>query len=557
MDTSVVHVGSRLQEEVDIRITYGVGKVKRIKRKYIALSGRNPNNIQYVVHNNTLVNIMRALVERVFFVEQQVNGIKRLVKPPTTTRAHFNEQMAEFSHKLKEFLPFVARMSLQQFVETSPAHKRKIYENARDEYLREGLSPKHGQVTSFIKAEKVRITREKSDPAPRVIQPRHTVFNLVFGCFIRPAEKVIYEAIDRVYGRPTVCCGQNAEQMAAMLRDAWDEIAEPVAISLDLSRMDQHVSVPALKWEHSFYRYIYVYDPCYRTLDWCLQATINNEGRAYVNTTDGLQAKVAYRKEGSRMSGDMNTSLGNKLIMCGLLYSYYKTVCGFEPRVDFNVVDNGDDCVVILSKKAYAAYQRQTTPRQDDMAVIDPASYTNIRVGQLHIDATHMPVDEWFRTMGFTLKVEGIVEKFNHIEFCQTQPCYIDGRWIMVRGLKALAKDAVCLKPLDVLDKWMSQVKGGGLATYGSVPIYSAYYRSLPGDEAKERNLLKGTGMYYLSKGMSSRRTVTDQNRVEFWETFGVTPREQEVIESTYLSIAKQEVGLDDWPSLMLPLPVI
>jgi hypothetical protein len=561
-DTAVDRIGSRFQQEADISVTYGVGKVNKIKRKYILLSGREPNNLQFIVHNNTLVNVMRALVERVFYVERQVNGIKTLAKPPTTSRAYFNEQMSEFSSKLREYLPYVARMSLQQFVETSPAHKMKVYLNGMVDYLREGLSPKQSQVTSFCKAEKQRITEEKSDPAPRIIQPRGVIFNLIFGCFIRPAEKLIYAAIDRVYGRPTVCCGQNAEQMAAMLWDAWCEITDPVAISLDLSRMDQHVSVAALRWEHGFYRHIYQHDPCYETLDWCLQSTINNEGRAYVTTTDGRPAKVKYHKTGSRMSGDMNTSLGNKLIMCGLLYSYYKTVCGFEPRVDFNVVDNGDDCVVILSKKAYGRYQRQTEFHEvsDRVAVADPANWSNVWLSEesyRFVPPRHMPVDQWFNSMGFTLKVEGIVTKFNHIEFCQTQPCFIDGRWIMVRGLKALAKDAVCLKPLNVLDKWMSQVKGGGLVTYGSVPIFSAYYQSLPGDEAKDRKLLKGTGMYYLSKGMSSGRTITDQNRVEFWETFGVTPREQEVIENAYLSLQQQQVALETWPSLMLPLPVI
>jgi len=530
-DTLVNHVGSRLQEEADIRLTYGVGKVRRIKRKYIVLSGRIPNHVRFVVHNNTLINVMRALIERVFYVQQKVGDSKVLVAAPTTTRAWFNSQMDEFSRKLRRKLPYVKRMCLQEFVETSPKHKVGVYRHGMKVYLAEGLSPRERQVTSFCKADKDRVDLN-DDPTPRIIQPRGVVFNLIFGCFIRPAEKLIYKAIDEVYGRPTVCCGQNAEQMAAMLRDGWDELVNPVAISLDLSRMDQHVSVSALRWEHGFYRHMYANDTCYNTLDWCLQSTVNNEGRVYTSDSNGQPVKVKYKKVGSRMSGDMNTSLGNKIIMCGLIYSYYKSVCGFEPRVDFNVVDNGDDCVVMLSGEAYKRHQRDS-------------------------DAVYTDVERWFHTMGFTLKVEGTVRQFNHIEFCQTQPCFIDGRWIMVRGLKALAKDAICLKPLNVLDKWMSQVKGGGLATYGSVPIYSAYFESLPGSEASERELLRGTGMYYLSKGMKSDRTVTTQNRYEFWDTFGVTPREQEVIEQVYLNLKKGEVSPIELQPLILPLPVI
>jgi len=40
--------------------------------------------------------------------------------------------------------------------------------------------------------------------------------------------------------------------------------------------------------------------------------------------------------------------------MCGLLYSYYVDYLGYTPRVDVNFVDNGDDCVVIMSRTAYA-----------------------------------------------------------------------------------------------------------------------------------------------------------------------------------------------------------
>lgn len=274
------------------------------------------------------------------------------------------------------------------------------------------------------------------------------------------------------------------------------------------------------------------------------------------------------------MSGDMNTSLGNKLIMCGLLYSYFVNVCGFVVRKDFNIVDNGDDCVVILSKRAYALYNKNINETEviRRLAVQDPDNWQRVYIvyaldwewdevrGYVvkRAPKKHLAIDEWFKTMGFTLKVEGLVTKFNHIEFCQTQPCKIDGKWVMVRGLKALAKDAYCLKPLQVLKKWMAQVKGGGLATYGSVPIYSAYYKSMPGVGSSKRELLYGTGMYYLSDGMSSGQEVTLENRVEFWETFGVTPREQEVIERMYMELEYQEqVSLLDHGPLYLPLPVI
>jgi hypothetical protein len=157
--------------------------------------------------------------------------------------------------------------------------------------------------------------------------------------------------------------------------------------------------------------------------------------------------------------------------------------------------------------------------------------------------------------MGFTLKVEGIVSKFEHIDFCQTRPCFIDGEWLMVRTLAALSKDTYCLKAPEYLRKWMGQVRTGGLNTYGSVPLYSAFYKCFPEYNGKKDNswLMEGTGMYYLSSGMTSTGVVSDANRVAFYDTFGVTPREQVLIEQHYNELLFGQ-GEDNNFGRMLPI---
>jgi hypothetical protein len=537
-----------------------VGKSRSIRRNYIELVGLRRVDCKFIVHNNNLVNILRALVERVYNVEVvMADGSKGLQAPPMTTRRTFFSNMSDFREKLLINIAPVSRMSHSEFVATSPAHKRKIYEFAHADYLKRGLSPRDAWVTSFVKAEKVAVKADKPDPAPRIIQPRGVKFNLVFGSFIRPAEKQIYRAIDRVYGRPTVVCGQNAAQTASMLYDAWTEITDPIAISLDLSRMDQHISVSALNWEHSIYRRIFKHDTCYDTLEWCLQRTVKNEGRAYVPNQYGSRRTIKYSKTGSRMSGDMNTSLGNKVIMCGLLYSYYVTHCGLKPRVDVNVVDNGDDCVVILSRTAYAMLSQRTkcTQRLETLALTDPANWREVYLATREVDIPNdlEDVSAWFLKMGFTLKVEGLTDKFQHIDFCQTRPCFIDGRWIMVRGLKALSKDCYCLKHKDYLERWLSQVRTGGLNAYGSTPVFSAFYNTFPKGTDTGRNLLVDSGLYYLSRGMVSGTTISDSNRMAFFETFGVTEREQVAIESYYQSMTYSEHPDPNNPGILLPLP--
>jgi hypothetical protein len=349
-----------------------------------------------------------------------------------------------------------------------------------------------------------------------------------------------------------------------MLHAAWTEIHDPVAVSVDVSRFDQHVSEVALRWAHQIYRFAFRHDAKLDLLNWCLSKIITNVGRVYTSDETGRKVKVVYNTTGGRKSGDMDTSLGNKLEMCGLLFSYYKGHLGFQPRVDFNVVDNGDDAVIILSRVAYARYLRLTgqTVTLRRLALVDPSNFQAVYLAtqQVVVPGTHQDITDWFTTMGFSLKIEGTVVKFEKIEFCQTQPCFIDGRWIMVRDLKALSKDTSCLKNIDVATQWIGQVRTGGLACYGSVPIFSAFYAAMPqGNKEFKREELYGTGLYFLAKGMSSKGEVTDANRIAFYNTFGVTPREQEVIEETYRGMVfnatpTKAVGTR-W-GLTLPLPV-
>ncbi len=520
------------------------------------MTGLGRDDVRYIVHNNSYINAVRALYERLYRVKNPVPGGSLFIAPPQPIPHVFHARMADFRRNvLKEVNP-VFRMSHQQFVESSPPHKRAIYRAAFAEILRTGIPPDAFKVVSFIKNEKIKL--KDDDPVPRLISPRNVRANVLLGSYIRPAEKAIYRAIDEVYGRPTVVSGQNAKQIATMIREAWDELDEPIAITLDLSRMDQHVSHVALDYEFSFYTKMYREDPTIDTLRWCLKRMIHNKCVMYTSK-DGLDVKIAYEKLGSRMSGDMNTSLGNKLLMCGLLYSYFNGHLGLIPRVDFNVVDNGDDCVVIMSRDGYARYKRltETTTAVRRVAVIDPSRPDIVRFGTISyaVAPTKSTPSNWFLEMGFTLKVEGIVSKFEHIDFCQTRPCFIDGEWLMVRTLAALSKDTYCLKAPEYLRKWMGQVRTGGLNTYGSVPLYSAFYKCFPEYNGKKDNswLMEGTGMYYLSSGMTSTGVVSDANRVAFYDTFGVTPREQVLIEQHYNELLFGQ-GEDNNFGRMLPI---
>jgi hypothetical protein len=356
---------------------------------------------------------------------------------------------------------------------------------------------------AFVKAEKINFS-SKPDPAPRVIQPRDPRYNVEVGVYLRPLEHDVYRAVASVFGGPTVMKGYSAEGVASELRSMWDGFAQPVALGLDASRFDQHVRPEMLAWEHSVYVSCFQRD-CRARLAWLLRGQIHNRG--YLQASDG---RIKYKVHGSRMSGDMNTALGNCLIMCALVWTLAK-----ERGVRVRLANNGDDCVVVLEKRDYSTFRRE--------------------------------LEAWFHDFGFKMKVEEPAYVFEHIEFCQSRPVF-DGRgWIMVRNPHtSLSKDACCVVkdygwgPAARL--WLGAVGECGLAMTGGIPVLQEYYSAfLRHAEGRRRDLtvVSETGMAMLSRGCTRRYTdISDDARVSFWLAFGVSPTQQRAYEDLLAGVA-------------------
>lgn len=116
------------------------------------------------------------------------------------------------------------------------------------------MVPRDSDISAFVKAEKINLT-EKPDPAPRIIQPRDPRYNVEVGCYLKHTEKIMMKAIDQLFNPDsdiqTVFKGLTADQSGRMMRRKWLKFRDPVALGLDASRFDQHVSRQALEWEHA------------------------------------------------------------------------------------------------------------------------------------------------------------------------------------------------------------------------------------------------------------------------------------------------------------------
>jgi hypothetical protein len=366
-----------------------------------------------------------------------------------------------------------------------------MYQNATDSLYLRPIRIQDSYLSSFVKAEKINFTA-KPDPAPRIIQPRSPRYNVAVGIYIKPIEGVLYDSIARVFGSPTVMKGLNAEQVGQIVHNKWREFRQPVAIGLDASRFDQHCSLEILQWEHSVYQSFF---PRSKELRRLLSWQLRNKG--FANLPDG---RIKYTTRGCRMSGDMNTGLGNCLIMCALIWSYFSKRCRME------LINNGDDCVVFLE--------------QDDLH---------------HMD--NLPA--WFHQMGYTMKVEPTVYDLEKVEFCQTQPVYDGNAYRMVRNPKVcLTKDLISVKNLETESAWKYQcqaISDCGMAAYGDMPIFCEFYKMLNQDHEVSRSDHLSTGFEFLSSGLNNaNKEVTDEARFSFWKAFDITPDMQTDLEGLY-----------------------
>lgn len=488
-----------------LTVSRRLGAMGHVRRFFQVVGFSLPNN--YLVHNSSLNNLARGVLTRVLLVKGKPS--------PKPAMGIYSERLRVFRSMVLKRFSTTTPVDRQEFVEYYKGRRRTLYQRAADSLLSSSIRPRDALVKAFVKAEFIN-SDDKPDPDPRVISPRDPRYNVEVGRYLRPIEHRIYSVIESIFGEPTVLKGYNAQDIGRIFSAKWDKYRDPVAIGLDASRFDQHVSVEALKWEHSVYNGIYQSRELRKLLKWQLHNTVVGHCR------DG---KLKYRTDGCRMSGDMNTALGNCLIMCALVHCYLQT-----RGIRGSLANNGDDCTVIIERKDLVKFQQG--------------------------------LDEWFLEMGFSMKVEKPVYDIEGIEFCQTHPVFVAGSYIMVRNFpKSISKDCLSLKELNsakVCRDWLDAVGQGGLSLTGGIPVYqdfySSYIRIASGitvpktrQSSKRRHRAPDVeltgGLAWLSKNMNRHyQQISPETRHSFYLAFGVTPDEQLNLESFYRGVQWKHV---------------
>jgi len=456
------------------------------ERVLYVLGGLAPE-INLRINNADINTLKTALLTRMYYCKVGDD----YVAPPVPDRMLLFTRLHDFKHKLQAF--HTTPVSLEQVVEMYTGRKKALYQNALESLSITPVSKSDAVSVAFVKCEKV-----KPSGAPRCIQPRDSRYNLSLGAYIKPIEHRLYKRIKKIYGDgPTVIKGYNVQQVGRIMVGKWESFEEPVAIGLDATKFDMHVSEPMLAWEHSIYNSIY---QC-KELETLLKWQMFNVGRGYCD--DG---KLRYKVKGRRFSGDMNTALGNCIIMCALIYAYSR-----ERGVPTKLMNNGDDCVVFMERR--------------------------------HLAAFSAGLDKWFLEMGFRMTVEEPCYELAQIEFCQMHCIRTSNGPVMVRNIpSSVSKDCMSIVPLDTetaMRKWLGAVGECGEALTKGVPISQEFYRFFSRCGTKGSNIANSvqfrTGIHMLMHDLKMDNSLVDpQSRYDVWRAWGILPDEQEIIERWY-----------------------
>lgn len=378
---------------------------------------------EYFTHHDCIHNQTIALRNRV---------IGEVPKPTLVGLANLRKQLK----LIKRLLPRVIPDDYFVMPAMYSGLKRLRYTRATEQVLDEGVTKRDARIKMFVKFEKLLVDQKKINPDPRAIQFRDPKYCVEIARFLKPCEHAIYQLQgdgiilpkSRLIGK-----GLSMSERGNLLNSKLRRFRNPRIISLDAARFDQHVDVELLKLEHSIYLYMCGDLWFEQLLSWQLK-------------NYGLSSRgIRYITKGKRMSGDMNTALGNCLLMILM-------VSTFMVGRDYDLLDDGDDCLLIIEV--------------EDLPWVE----SNI------VNA--------FLSYGHEIKVENVASKMEEVQWCQSRPVmYSPGRYKFVRDVdKVVSASLIGGKYVDSdksRRKLINTIGMGELILNLGIPVLQSYAMSL------------------------------------------------------------------------------
>jgi len=436
-----------------------------------------PHADQYYVHNDCQCNQLLACTNRVVcnWIKPEDQAIERLKGLARKLADHFGKRQP---------------LSFADWTSNFAGRKMQRYKDAQATLETIPLCRKDSYIQAFVKLERL------VDPGkdPRMIQARGARYNIELGNYLKAIEHDLYEL--RGVGRlasilppgRVVVKGLNQEARAALIQSKWSRFKRPVQLALDCSRFDGHCSRKLLEVEHLVYNRVFDSPYLQKILSWQL--------RNKCFTKSG----VKYETEGRRMSGDMNTALGNCVLMILMVADAMKLI-GAKPN-QWDIADDGDDCCLLV---------------EEDIAEVVQFSLPRL-----------------FRTYGHELKIESIARNLQEVELCGCKPIRVGGKLKMIlkpgRTMgKALTHPKVWALPFRAA--YVATVGQCHMALNSGVPILQEFALLL---RRAHPTLLRELPRSYLYRlggetdpWIAEPSVITDEAREDFSLAFGITSEEQ------------------------------
>lgn len=286
-----------------------------------------------VNYANVADNVAKAALTRVFIDCPPWNPTRSLNRVARTAAARMARQVGP------EYGPSEMDECLKRF----PPVKRELYSKA----LKSPFTASMARVTAFIKEENVPY---KPADKPRLIQFRDPGFLAHLLSALKPVEHAFYHGryLFNRYQKHTCAKGMNSLVRMKTLEGMVSDLEKPFVVDLDGSAFDAHVVKEALKVEWRFYTDV-------MTKAGYGKGTINKMDRmgrlqqrnkVFCRCDDGI---VKYVVEGNRMSGDLNTGLGNSVLQSIFIATAMADL--HIPERHWRMLVDGDDAVLMVSEK--------------------------------------------------------------------------------------------------------------------------------------------------------------------------------------------------------------
>lgn len=398
-----------------------------------------------------------------------------------------------------------ARWSLHDTAMSYEGRLRSRYLAAEESLRAFPVRGLDARLRPFLKCEKV---PAGGSGKPRMIFPRDPRYNLELASYLKPFEHWLWgRLVASELGVPgtgrVVAKGLNPQQRAALILKKFGAVPDCVVVEVDGRAFEAHVGPSLLEHEHRVYKAAY---GGARKLSWLLSWQMVLEGRT--------EAGVEFSRPGGRASGDFNTGMGNSLVFLAVVAGSMNIAGSWDILVD------GDNALLFLPGTSAGRVMRE------------------------------LP-DRVLASSGVELTLERPVTVFEEVRFGRSAPVFIDGRPRMLRPpcrLMSLATSShVWLREPRFAVEWLRGVGLCELSLALGVPVYQEFaLRLLRLTEQVTRVRAHPYSDYFFLGARFAEaweaRPVSRASRESFARAFGVTPREQERLESAIRG--SQDLGL-------------